>query len=514
MEADKIYLEILESNPHKNENKFWIFGHLLTLIKNHSQLKEKHYLDNILNEALGLAINNIDAKVFTQRTEIEELIIEYCRLGREREALQIIRNLSNDNIKFKCYILVVKVYLRKGNQEETKLLLEEIKNSLIPSIDDCKRIKRQVSLAGFLIKNKNIVEGNALLNTLLIEAESIENNDERFDILSRIYLRLNQYEKAIECSNAIESNSSKIQAWTAIMANLARNSKVEELKNFVATIISLTDIATSRQNELLKTAAIEFSTIDLTEDALNLCNEISDYSIKSECLLEITRINLANNNKEIATKTLNVAIENAEKIEDEKSNAFFEIAIELILQNRTEEAIKIAESIRVRRIRANCFFDLGSMFRKTNSLKKGIDLMSNITKEDDALHFNYGICRNLESKDSSAENIIDLLVKVAEDQYALMYLLHYHAAYSVFFGDTHQDKIDKLNSTININWMLELTKKPDKDSHAKTHINVGDWINEIQDEDDREEILLNVRKASKGKITEEEFSILLRKILN
>ena len=45
-------------------------------------------------------------------------------------------------------------------------------------------------------------------------------------------------------------------------------------------------------------------------------------------------------------------------------------------------------------------------------------------------------------------------------------------------------------------------------------MNVGDWINEIEDEDDREEILLNARKVSKGKITEENFSMLLREILH
>ena len=62
--------------------------------------------------------------------------------------------------------------------------------------------------------------------------------------------------------------------------------------------------------------------------------------------------------------------------------------------------------------------------------------------------------------------------------------------------------------------MLELTKNPDKDSHRKTSMNVGDWINEIEDEDEREEILLNARKVSKGKITEEQFSILLREIIH
>jgi hypothetical protein len=515
IEAHQIYLEILESNPHKNENKFWIFGHLLDLIKNHSQIKDKHYLDNILNKALALSIKNIEHYKSNNKSEIEKLIIEYCRLGRYIEAIEIIRNISNDNIKFKCYISVVNSYLGKGKQGETKLLLEEINLSLLSSDNNYTKVKRQVSLAGFLIKNKNIAEGNALLNTLLIESESMENNDERFDVLSRIYLRLNQYEKAIECSNAIESKSNKTPIWIRIMANLARNSKVEELKNFVATIITLTDYR--NRDKLLKAGAIEFSTIDLIKDALNLCNEISDYLIKTECLLEITRINLAKDNKEIASKTLNAAIENAGKIEDErsiKSNTFLDIAGELILQGRTEEAIKIAESIGVRRIRANCFFDIGSMFRKTNSLKKGLELMASISKEEDALYFNYGICRNLEAKDSSAENILDLLVLAAEDQYALMYLLHYHAAYSVFCSDTPKDKIHKLNQTLNINWMLELTKNLDKERKTKTSMNVGDWINEIEDEDDREEILLNVRKVSKGKITEEDFSMLLREILH
>ncbi len=85
----------------------------------------------------------------------------------------------------------------------------------------------------------------------------------------------------------------------------------------------------------------------------------------------------------------------------------------------------------------------------------------------------------------------------------------------MFFGDTTKEQIQCLNKTLNIQWAIDIKAEfPSSEELQRLSTNVEEWLFEIDDEDDREEILLWAKKVSKGKMTEDEFGVKLRGVLN
>jgi hypothetical protein len=77
----------------------------------------------------------------------------------------------------------------------------------------------------------------------------------------------------------------------------------------------------------------------------------------------------------------------------------------------------------------------------------------------------------------------------------------------VALGKPAKELTARLNRTLNIQWLLDITAQfPGAEAAtARTSTNLVVWLHEITDEDDREQIELWAKQVAKGKITEEEF---------
>ena len=70
---------------------------------------------------------------------------------------------------------------------------------------------------------------------------------------------------------------------------------------------------------------------------------------------------------------------------------------------------------------------------------------------------------------------------------------------------------DRLNKTLNIQWAIDIAAKFEKEFERASH-NIQEWINEIKDENDREDILSWAEKVKQGKMTEEKFLDKINKL--
>jgi len=71
----------------------------------------------------------------------------------------------------------------------------------------------------------------------------------------------------------------------------------------------------------------------------------------------------------------------------------------------------------------------------------------------------------------------------------------------------------RLNRTLNIQWLLDITANyPNAATHDRLSTNLEEWLHEIPDEDDREQITLWARQVVKGRLTESEFTERLKDI--
>jgi hypothetical protein len=81
-----------------------------------------------------------------------------------------------------------------------------------------------------------------------------------------------------------------------------------------------------------------------------------------------------------------------------------------------------------------------------------------------------------------------------------------HALYCAFFEKTPKGKIQKFNRSLNIQWALDVIAKfPKEENVVRAYSNLEEWIAEVEDEDDSDQIRLWTKQVAKGKMTEKEF---------
>ena len=76
-----------------------------------------------------------------------------------------------------------------------------------------------------------------------------------------------------------------------------------------------------------------------------------------------------------------------------------------------------------------------------------------------------------------------------------------------------KEKIQKFNRSLNIQWALDVIEKfPKEENMERLSTNLEEWIAEVVDEDDSDQIRLWAKQVAKGKLTEEEFGERVKEI--
>ena len=100
---------------------------------------------------------------------------------------------------------------------------------------------------------------------------------------------------------------------------------------------------------------------------------------------------------------------------------------------------------------------------------------------------------------------------MAHDSESIEKLLQKHALHEVFFGKTGSEKLQRFNQTLDIQWALDIVAQfLGEANSSRLSTNLGTWLHEIADEDDRDQIELWAKQVAKGKISEEEFGERVR----
>jgi hypothetical protein len=100
-----------------------------------------------------------------------------------------------------------------------------------------------------------------------------------------------------------------------------------------------------------------------------------------------------------------------------------------------------------------------------------------------------------------------VLPYLTNDTESIEKLMQNYALRELFFGDSDQNKIRRLNQSLNINWAMDIKKEfPGVVLSSRVYSNIKEWLHDIYDEDIKDQIQLWARQVSKGKITEDQFN--------
>ena len=80
-------------------------------------------------------------------------------------------------------------------------------------------------------------------------------------------------------------------------------------------------------------------------------------------------------------------------------------------------------------------------------------------------------------------------------------------------GKSIKERSKNLNKVLNIQWVIDIVNNfPKELNTSRNSANVETWIQDIEDEDDREDILSWAEKVRSGKMTEEKFENKLKQL--
>jgi len=139
-------------------------------------------------------------------------------------------------------------------------------------------------------------------------------------------------------------------------------------------------------------------------------------------------------------------------------------------------------------------------------------ILQQLPNDEAITFFKKGIAQSISAINAKEEIILQILPLVKEDKESTEHLMQMHALYCTFFENAPKDKLTKFNRTLNIQWALDIVTKFEKEEKKMT-ANIESWIEVIEDEDDRADVLSWAAKVKTGSMTEKKFEERLKKII-
>ena len=198
----------------------------------------------------------------------------------------------------------------------------------------------------------------------------------------------------------------------------------------------------------------------------------------------------------------------------DKSAALKEISTELANQGSWQLAEKTGLEIPLIAERQSCWKAMASKIKAQHGFQAAFEKLQKLQNEEARLFYLKGWAENLSPLETDNTCLKEALTLLAKDKQSIENLLQSFALHEVMDGTPTKELKQRLNKSLNVQWAIDIAAKfPKVLVNARLSTNVDEWLHEIEDENDREDILGWVEKVRSGKMTEEKFENNLNKII-
>jgi hypothetical protein len=473
------------------------------------------------------------------------VVHELAKNGQIEESLSTARGgfATNDSQLFRSKALrLVAVELAKRSQMDESLIVMQESLTLVREYNDELRMRTNKTEFGTLGSSKALTD----------IAVSLAKQGQ-MDASSAVQ------QEALTIARGIRNKPTKNQALKYIAAELARQGKIEEALSitheitfrYTDKIHSLMNIAT----ELAKLGHLERSSV-VIDESLAIVSEIAYKGDKGESLTVIASELAKQGQMDAASRLLQESLSlarsvgsdgynnapNLEAISKELSkqgqieksllvareisckylhseHAYYRtmgfIATQLAKQGQWVFAEKVISEIPLLRRRISAWAELALAISTQYDFQKGLDQVQFMKTEEAKYFYLLGLVNAMKIENVNADCIRLFLPFISESAKGIEILLQKFAIQSVIFGNAPRELSSQLHHTLNIQWVLDVKSKFPKKQNTyapRSTENLSEWLHEIQDEDDRDQIELWAKQVAKGKISEEEFEKRLKGI--
>jgi tetratricopeptide (TPR) repeat protein len=416
-----------------------------------------------INKSIQVADGN---DRWSKNDAFSEIAVVLANQGEIEKSIQTAEVLDEE-VKFSVYYKIALLLVNQGKLEESKILLDK-------SIQSAEVIKSDSWKISAFSKIAVVLANQGEIEKSIQTAEVLDDwaKNSAFSKIAVLFANNGEIEKSIEMAERINEDWSKNSAFSEIAVVLANQGEIEK-------------------------------SIQIAEGINNDCTEKKISAFKGIAVV------LANQGKqEESSKLLEKSIQMAERINDDwsKNSAFSEIAVILANQGEILESADVLKKINRDDQLMNAWLKIGKDFYKKDQLQNLDQTLAQLPNDEAVTFFKKGIAQSITATNATEETILQILPFVKADKESTEHLLQMHALYCTFFEKMPKEKIKKFNRTLNIKWALDIIAKfPKEENGFRLSTNLEEWIEEVGDEDDREQIELWAKQVIKGKITEEEF---------
>jgi hypothetical protein len=407
---------------------------------------------------------------FYSNSILKKISIELAKQNKIKQALECARSITNDYRKSLTLKDIFSELVFQGK-------IEEADSTIYQALECARKIKvnNQMIIALLVISSELALQGrmgeaestmNQVYEFVKIMPDEYKRNIALINISSEL-AKQNKIEQALECARGMTDEDSMADAFHEISIELALQGKVDLALKYARGI----------QDNFLGNKEISYELVNQgrIEDAI-------------ECARSILRV-------------------------DYKNQSLEYISITLFKQSNWEYAEKIGFEITQLADRQSCWKTIAGVNYKEVGWQKSLQQVTCFKTDEARMFYLKGWVEAVDLYEVNSDCVKEALSIIAHDTESIETLLQKHALHEVFLSNANSEKINQLNHSLNIQWMLDIANQfPNSNSKTRLSTNIETWLHEIEDEDDRERVELWAMKVSKGTMNEEEFKLKLEKI--
>jgi hypothetical protein len=485
------------NKERKAEKSLSVLQRALPNIINMSSLTKNNYLKKIISNlayqgkhqevfvALESTLSFAATKIENIENILEEIASEYIVENKIESAWRIARSNQNKNSLLKICAMLAK----QGRIEATLTIIND-------SSDFSFRTEAYLRIVRHYIEHNNMRAAEVYVHEALLSVNQITHEWTKYNYLGRVIEELSVLDNITETLKTIELLPLETFDWLrdlslqGLIKHLATKGKFEVALSVVPKISNLEQ---QHLSYLLIALELESNTnlnqnYSLIEEEMILTKRINE-AIESTKDIEISAreryladiaILLVRFNKLTEALNIDSLINNLY----EKSRVQSIIATELVQQGKIEEAIVCAEQMNDISLKSmtlrNIGAELGNQCKwqfvekialeitqsekrefwkqivKMNLGSESFSIYSKL-KNDEAKYFYLkGWVLNLNTAYANKEKTIKIVPRLNEDIESLEHILQIQALQELFFENAPQEKIDRFNRALNIQWAIDL----------------------------------------------------------
>jgi tetratricopeptide (TPR) repeat protein len=453
-----------------------------------------------------LALKKISVKLANQNRDDEAALLFL-------EALDSARNFPNDLMKNMLLSIFTISIVNEGKIEEALKCLQEIsheeyRNGAREAIAiELFKLGRQEESLSMAREISLVSLKNSSLKTIALELAKVGDAESSYTCACEINDEVLKSSSLIEISFELEKLQ-MIEKSTSIIKegiDYARNIDDNFSKSFALTKITAVLFRNGKNNES--------STI--MDESIYCAREIKDWSDKSIALANISHEFFSQGKKEESYSFIQEFLSCIKMINNDsvKSSNLNKIAVSFAKQGDVMFTEKIGLEITLIAERHACWMELADVMIEQQGWQKALTNSNKFEDAEAQLFYLKGWVEKLKVTDVDDACLKEALPNMVGDNESIENLLQKFALNQVIKGNPPEFS-SRLNRSLNIQWALDIVANFPKEAEAAYHFsNVETWIQEIEDENDREDILGWAEKVSVGKMTVVKFQERIHRMI-